>query len=64
MAICNVHPHVNVRRATPMPDKGGSLEAPVVPDAVTAEVITLVKGEVALIEAAILFQRNANKRKG
>ena len=41
-----------------MPDESRTLKAPVVPDAVTAEVITLVKGEVALIKAAILFQRS------
>lgn len=42
--------------AAEVPDEGGAFDAPVVPDAVVAEVVVLVVGEAEGVDAAVLFE--------
>jgi len=39
-----------------MPDEGWAFETPIVPDAVVAEIVFLVKGEMAGIQSALLCE--------
>ena len=47
---------MHLRCAAPVPDKGWPLKAPVFVDAVAAEVVALVKRQVALVEATIFLE--------
>ena len=51
-----MHPHVHMRRAAPMPDEGWALETPVIPNAISTEVIALVKREVAVVEPTVFLE--------
>src|SRR5688572_10267748 len=48
---------MNVRRSAPVPDERGSLQTPVIPDAVLAEIVRLVEGQVTPVESALALER-------
>jgi hypothetical protein len=54
--VCNVQPDVDVWSSSVMPDEGWAFETPIVPDAVVAQIVFLVKSEMTGIQSALLLE--------
>src|SRR5262249_8029399 len=54
--VGHVYPDVDVREATEVPDKGRPFQPPLVPLAMLADTPFVVKGEAALVGAALPLQ--------